>query len=108
MTENNHESNGFGLLRAHFRDVDEFNETVRGWNTDFRRVDPGALNAGPAQCVPQHANMASARFGRVIAQRGGAPPDMRTFAIRHDRLPWLKRGGQEVKKSVRFIPSTGK
>ena len=39
MTANNEEVGESSLLHARFGDVDDFNETVNGWNLRFRQLD---------------------------------------------------------------------
>jgi len=86
-----------GLLRAEFRDVDHFNETVQGWNLQFRQLDRGLLDASLTQFQNRFSNITSVRIGSVIAQSGGSPPGMRTFGIRQDRLPSMQWCGRDVK-----------
>lgn len=84
------------VLRSEFDDVEQFNETVRDWNTDFRQVDRGTLHADLMQWTGRASILTWCHFTRAIAQTGGTPPGMRAFGIRVDSSPWLEWCNRKV------------
>jgi AraC-like DNA-binding protein len=86
--------------RAEFRDIDQFNETVQGWDIDFRQVERGELNAGLSQYPSAVSGLLKVDLSRAIAQRGAPPPGMRTFGIKLDRLAWTDWCRHEVSRDT--------
>ncbi len=86
-----------GLSQAEFRDIDEFNEAVQGWDIDFQQVERGGLDAGLTSYPSRLTNLLRVHFSRAIAQSGSSPPGMRTFGLREDTSPWFEWCGREVK-----------
>jgi AraC-like DNA-binding protein len=64
-----------------FRDFDQFQESTRGWDLDFRQLDRGALDAQLLQVGFGPLVLMLVSFNRRFDQRGGAPPGLRTFAL---------------------------
>lgn len=86
------------VRRAEFDDVDQFNETVREWNTDFRQVDRGPLHADLTQWTGRTMSLSWCHFSRAIAQAGGTPPGTRAFGVRVDDSPWLEWCNRKVSR----------
>jgi AraC-like DNA-binding protein len=77
-----------------FRELDAFEETARGWNLDFRQLDPGLLKARLLQVGAGPTQISRATLGRRLLQRGSSPANTRTFAILEERtldLEWCRR-----------------
>lgn len=88
------------IRRASFHDVDQFNENIRDWNTDFRQVDRGTLRAGLTQWTGRRSLLTWCHFSRAIAQTGGAPRGMRAFGIIVDDSPWLEWCHRQVDRDT--------
>jgi len=82
------------VLRHAFDDFDELANLARAWRIDFRQLDSGVFQGEIEQVIQGNAQLARARFGRRIYQRGAPPAGLRTFAISADpalRLFWRGR-----------------
>lgn len=81
------------LLDRTFDDFDELAVAVKHWDLDLRQLDSGPFEGGLFQAKLGRFLFAEARFGRILDQRGAAPPGMRTFGLpaRPDiRFNWRK------------------
>jgi len=81
-------------LSRTFDDFDELADLARAWRIDFRQLDRGAFRGKLEQVIQGNVQLARARFGRRIDQRGAPPAGLRTFAIPADpalRLFWRGR-----------------
>jgi AraC-like DNA-binding protein len=77
-----------------FRELDAFEETARGWNLDFRQLDPGLLRARLLQVGAGPTQVSRVTLGRRLLQRGSSPANTRTFAVLEERtleLEWCRR-----------------
>ena len=59
---------------AKFAEFDEFNESVAGWDVDFRQLNRGQLNASLFQIVSSGYSLFRARFDQTSYQQGSSIP----------------------------------
>jgi AraC-like DNA-binding protein len=77
--------------------MDEFQAAVAGWDLEFRQLDRGRLGAHLSQRANSIGNFTRVELDRPVAQRGGPPQGMRTFAVRMDRHPEMRWFGHSVR-----------
>ena len=77
-------------LRA--KDVDEFVESVRGYQIKFMQLDRGPFVAEALQTQLSGVLLSAAQYGRSLVHSGGPPSRKITFAIGTTRLPALWQG----------------
>jgi len=87
---------GWPLERPIVRDIDEFNELVRGWDLECRQLDRGDPSVSFAQRANETGNFTRVAFDRAVEQCGGPPDGLRTFAVRVDRNPSMEWFGRTV------------
>ena len=94
------------LIRQHFTDVEEFGETVREWDLDFRQLNPGDLDCDLLQAGVDDMHLTHVNFARRIDQRGISPAAGRTFALL-DRPSTLEWCGRQIDQNdiMAFHPS---
>jgi AraC-like DNA-binding protein len=96
------------LLNRQFSDLEEFAETAREWDVDFRQLDRGRFRADLLQVRDGPVMLARARFSRRLRQSGAPPRGFRTFAIPADsdfRIFW--RGQEVTGQQVMTFPRGG-
>ena len=94
------------LVRGQFFDFDQFAESVRNWDLDFRQLDSGSFRGHVLQIGLRGVQLGRARFGRRLHQRGAPPSGMRTFVIPGDeRQEFEWRGHQITPNRLMVFPS---
>lgn len=93
------------VIRSRFTDFDEFAESVRAWNLEFRLLDCGRFDADVLQFGSDEAQLARARFNRHLHQKGDPPPGMRTVVIPADESQdFLWRGQRITGRTLMVFP----
>jgi len=64
-----------------FDDFDEFTESARGWDIDFKQLEPGPFRSEFLHYIQGNIQFGHARINRHIEQLGDSPKGFRTFAI---------------------------
>ena len=60
-------------LASSFDDVNRFAEAVRGWDLDFRQMDPGRFRAELTHIVTPGVMLSRCVLGRKMEQQGELP-----------------------------------
>jgi AraC-like DNA-binding protein len=95
------------VLQATFADVDDFTDTVRGWDLDWRQLDRGRLEAELLQIASEKTALTRVGFSRQFLQTGGVPSGAQTFAVLGegvDGLRWC--GGRPAANDICVFPRT--
>jgi len=87
-------------LRQHFENLETFADSIRGWNVDFRQLDPGDANIRVIQVATPTIMISSGIFSRSLEQKGESPPDTWTFAILEESSPDIIWRGQVMSKNT--------
>ena len=96
------------LLKSHFRDFDQLAEQARSWQLDFVQLDRGKTRFDLVQAGIGGVQLARARFGRKLHQRGAAPPGMRSIVIpTYPKLPHHWRGHEVDGNDLLIFPENG-
>jgi len=66
---------------ARFDDLEQFSETVRDWDLDFKLLDNGGFSGQLRQLVSPDILVGYARFERRLHQAGATPEGFKTFVI---------------------------
>ena len=86
--------NSMLLQHRSFDDFDELAVAASHWDLDLRQLDRGRFEGELLQVGGGRVLFTEARFGRVLDQRGSAPPGVRTIALpaaRDVRFNWRKK-----------------
>lgn len=80
------------LLRRSFTDFDEFTAAARGWDVEWRQLDPGRFKSDLVQLAVREAILGWASASRRLEQRGASPAGLVTFVIPGTRTAFVWRG----------------
>ncbi len=69
------------IERAEFGDIDEFSESLTGWQLDWRQLEAGALRVSATQIASAESLLSYVSFNRPFLQAGATPSGMRSFAL---------------------------
>ena len=83
-------------MKAQFQDFDDFTETVRGWDLEFRQLDRGTFRAELLQLGTNGAQVVHSRFNRHLRHLGAPPRGLWTFVIPAQPDTRFVSRGQEV------------
>lgn len=90
------EPEGYFVHRS-FRDLDELPEIVRGWDLDFRPLEPARCGSELLQIAAGGVQLTRFQAGARLDQQGGAPPGTRTFAVLESGVTGVRWCGHELK-----------
>ncbi len=69
------------IFQKHYRDYDDFVQTIRAWNLDFVQLEKRPFSADLFQCITDPAQISHAKFSTATLQRGDPPPRLQTMAV---------------------------
>ncbi|MCP4402975.1 MAG: hypothetical protein GY801_37435, partial [bacterium] len=96
----------FFFGRRHFDDFDEFSESIRGWNLDFRQLDRGKFNGDILQLRSGPVLLSRFSFNRRIELWGTTHQRFRTFGVPTEIRPTMTwRGKILERRTVQCYPS---
>ena len=97
------------VLQRSFSDLDELQETVRGWALDFRPLEPARSGSELLQVGGGNALLTHLRVGARLDQRGSSPPGTLTFGFLEEGVTGVRWCGHELNPHTMptFVPSGG-
>lgn len=82
------------VARGAYDDFESFEAAARHWNLDFRQLDRGPFRARIELVCTEKVQILRVCLNRLLLQRGGSPPGMRTFALpdlQSTVIDWCRR-----------------
>ena len=90
-----------------YGDIDEFNQSTRGWQVDFRQLDRGPIACDLVQVVAADLMLTRVIFDRRLDQQGVAPSKAITFAVPNPAAPRIVWRSQSVPPGSMIIYQPG-
>lgn len=90
-----------------FNDIDDFSESVWGWDLNFRLLDRTGFHADAQQVNTETILLSRGRFNAALEQRGESPHMMWTFAVLNTSSPDIVWRGQRVSADMLMIYPPG-
>jgi AraC family ethanolamine operon transcriptional activator len=96
------------LLNETFRDYDDFAQSVRQWDLDFRQMDKGRFTASVLQAGKTECHIGEVYLSRKSYLRGNTPQGLRTFgALKDISSPHIWRGFDVTSNELLIFPDDG-
>lgn len=96
------------LLDLQFNDFEDFTDTVRDWNLEFRQLDRGQFHGDLFQAGTGVIQFSYTKLNRHIDQYGDCPADMRTLVIPATADQKFRSRGQEITgNKIAIFPKNG-
>ena len=96
------------LLNKTFRDYDDFAQSVRQWDLDFRQMDRGRFTASVLQAGKNECHIGEVYLSRKSYLRGKTPQGLRTFgALKDISSPHIWRGFDVTSNDLLIFPDDG-
>jgi AraC family transcriptional regulator, ethanolamine operon transcriptional activator len=96
------------LIDLKFKDFEDFTDTVRNWNLEFRQLDRGQFQGDLFQAGIGAVHFGYTELNRHLDQYGGCPKGMRTLVVPAAADQSFRSRGQEITgNKIAIFPKSG-